>query len=804
MTVETNNNTPAPMPDLREQVNIPDVMPVMAISEGVVFPFMVFPLLADGEKWGKMIDDVSLGNKVFAIFWQKTQEGQPEKFDINALSKTGTAVRIARLMRLPNGSIQLILQGLSRVRIQEVTHTDPYPFAKVEVIKESEDRTPELEGLSRAAQSLFQEVANQAPYLSPEVSAAIATINNPGSIADFITSQINIQLEERQSVLDTYDVAERLRKVVQLLQREKEILDIGQRAQQEMNKTQREYVLRQQLEQIRRELGEDNDQEAEAKELREQLKKANLPAEAAKEAERELDRLERMPPGAAEYTVSRTYLDWILNLPWNEYTNDNLDIPHAREVLDEDHYDLEQIKNRILEQLAVRKLNPDAKSPILCFVGPPGVGKTSLGQSIARALGRKFERISLGGVRDEAEIRGHRRTYIGAMPGRIIQGLRRAGSHNPVFMLDEVDKLSVGFQGDPAAALLEVLDPEQNNTFEDTYLDVPFDLSPVLFICTANVFDTIPGPLLDRMEVLNLSGYTEGEKLQIAKRYLVQRQMTATGLKSDQVDFTDDALTHIIRDYTREAGVRNLERWIGNVCRKVAVWISEGKPGPFHIDAKQLEEILEPPRFRSEVQLNEDETGVVTGMAWTPAGGDILFIETAVVPGHGNLILTGQLGNVMQESARAAMTYARERAGQLGIPENFYENDDLHIHVPAGAIPKDGPSAGITMATSIISALTRRPAYKHVSMTGEITLSGRVLPIGGVKEKVLAAQRAGVTTIILPKDNEMDLRDVPESVREKVKFIFVEYMDEVLPVALHPATEKATAKTPELAQTPAS
>lgn len=776
------------MPDLREQVDIPDVMPVMAIGEGVIFPFMVFPFLVEGEKWGKMIDDAALGNKIFAIFWRRTPG---EDLNLNALGQTGTAVRIARMIRMPNGSIQLILQGLSRVRIQQITQTDPYPLAKIEVIKEVVERTPELEGLTRAAQSLFSEVVALAPYLPNEVIATASGIEDPGAVADFISSQINVQLEDRQSILDTYDVPERLRKVVQLLQREKEILDIGQRAQQEMSKTQREYILRQQMEQIRRELGETNDQEAEVKELREQLEKANLPEEAAKEANRELDRLEKMAPGAAEYTVSRTYLDWILSLPWNTYTEDNLDIHHAREVLDEDHYDLDKIKSRILEQLAVRKLNPKAKSPILCFVGPPGVGKTSLGQSIARALGRKFERISLGGVRDEAEIRGHRRTYIGAMPGRIIQGLRRAGSHNPVFMLDEVDKLSVSFQGDPAAALLEVLDPEQNNTFEDNYLDVPFDLSPVLFICTANVLDTIPGPLLDRMEVLELSGYTESEKLQIAKRYLVQRQMNATGLNNNQLVITDDALQRIIRDYTREAGVRNLERWIGNICRKVAVWISEGKQGPFTIDAQQLDDLLEPPRFRSEVELNEDEIGVVTGMAWTPAGGDILFIETAVVPGHGNLILTGQLGNVMQESARAAMTYARARASELGIPEDFYEKYDLHIHIPAGAIPKDGPSAGITMATSIISALTRRPAYKHVSMTGEITLSGRVLPIGGVKEKVLAAQRAGVTTIILPKDNQQDLRDVPESVRDKLKFVFVEHMDEVLPVALHPVEEKA-------------
>jgi ATP-dependent Lon protease len=779
-------NNPFTAPQQMEKVAVPDTLPILTITEGIVFPFMVFPLVVENEKWGKLIDDVSLGNKIFGIFWRRVPG---DDFSLDVLGQTGTAVRIARLMRMPNGAIQLILQGLSRIQIKEIIHTDPYPFVRVEEMAEPEEHSPEMEGLSRAAQTLFQEVVNLAPYLPNEMSATISALTEPGTVADFIASQLNIQLEERQAILDTINPADRMRRVIELLQREKEILEIGQRAQQEMSKTQREYILRQQMEQIRRELGETNDQEAEVKELREQLEKAHLPEEAQREAQRELDRLSRMPPGAAEYSVARTYLDWLLSLPWNTYTDDNMDINHAREVLDADHYDLERIKGRILEHLAVRKLNPDAKSPILCLVGPPGVGKTSLGQSIARALGRKFERMSLGGVRDEAEIRGHRRTYIGAMPGRIIQGIRRSGTHNPVFMLDEIDKLAVGFQGDPAAALLEVLDPEQNRTFVDNYLDVAFDLSPTMFICTANATDTIPTPLLDRMEVLSLSGYTENEKVLIATKYLVPRQMRETGLKPEQVQLSEDVLRRLIREYTREAGVRNLERWIGGVFRKVAVWVGEGKQGPFVIDAARLEEVLEPPRFRTEILLGEDEVGVVTGMAWTPAGGDILFVEAAVVPGKGNLTLTGQLGAVMQESAQAAVTYARARAGHLGIDDNFYQNEDVHIHVPAGAIPKDGPSAGITIATALISALTRRAAFKKVAMTGEITLSGRVLPIGGVKEKVLAAQRAGVHTVILPKDNQVDLRDVPEPVREKLKFVFVEHMDEVLPVALFPATE---------------
>jgi ATP-dependent Lon protease len=771
------------MPDPPDTPAVPDLLPLLAVADAVMFPAMVVPLIVQGEREVKAIENAALGQKVVGLFWQR-QPG--EAFDPQAMGQTGTAAYIVRLVRLADGRLQLLLQGLARIQIQQLVYTDPYPVARVRVIADPEGRSPTLEGLARGVLSLFQEVVQLAPYLPNELGIAAANIPEPGMLADFIATHLNLKLEERQTILDTLDVAERLRKVTELLQREKEILEIGRKAQQEMSKAQRDYVLRQQLEAIRRELGETDERQAEMQALRERLQHAQLPEEARKEAERELERLARMPPGASEYVVARTYLDWILDLPWQINTADKLDIKQARQVLDEDHYDLERIKDRILEYLAVRTLKPDAKGPLLCFVGPPGVGKTSLGQSIARALGRKFVRLSLGGVRDEAEIRGHRRTYIGALPGRIIQGLRRAGAKNPVFMLDEVDKLSVGFQGDPAAALLEVLDPEQNHAFVDHYLAVPFDLSRVMFICTANVTDTIPSALLDRLEVLELPGYTEEEKLEIARRYLVPRQLAESGLAPAQVSLTDAALRRLVREYTREAGVRNLERWIGAVCRKIARQVSEGKTGPFSVDTAQLEDLLEPPRFRTEALLGEDEVGVATGLAWTPAGGDVLFVEAAIVPGKGRLTLTGNLGEVMQESAQAALTYARARADQLGIDADFYQRSDVHIHVPAGAIPKDGPSAGITMATALISALTRRPVYKRVAMTGEITLSGRVLPIGGVKEKVLAAQRVGVHTVILPQANRVDLREVPASVRNDIRFMFVEHMDEVLPVALHP------------------
>ncbi|MDJ0706739.1 MAG: endopeptidase La [Leptolyngbyaceae cyanobacterium MO_188.B28] len=766
------------------QPEIPKNLPILPIQEAVIYPFMrLSSLVVGGKHWVKMVDDALLGKKVIALFWYDSE--QDREIDLLSLGRTGTAAQVIKMLRLPEGSLQLLVQGLARVQIQRVTQTQPYPLAEVQVCYDRAKPSVELEGMVRSALGLLQEVVSMAPYLPNELAAMATRVTEPGTLADCIAATLNLKLEEQQQILDKLDVAERLQQVITILNREKEILEVGRKAQQEMAAAQREYILRQQMDAIRRELGEGDEQEAEITELQQQLDAAELPEEAQEEAKRELGRLAQMSPAAAEYTMVRTYLDWLLSLPWSVSTEDKLDLPKARQVLDQDHYDLDKVKQRILEYLAVRKLRPEAKGPILCFVGPPGVGKTSLGQSIARTLGRNFVRISLGGMRDEAEIRGHRRTYIGALPGRIIQQLRRAKSNNPVFMLDEVDKLMVGFQGDPAAALLEVLDPEQNHTFMDHYLDVAFDLRKVMFICTANVIDTIPPALLDRMELLELPGYTEEEKLRIAQRYLIPRQLKEAGLNEAQLTLDEEVIRRLIREYTREAGVRNVERWIGSVCRKIACQVASGEVGPFKVTAEQLEELLEPPLFRSETPLGKDECGVATGLAWTVAGGDILLIEAALMPGKGTLTLTGHLGQVMQESAKAALTYARSRAVDLGLPKDFHQKYDLHIHVPAGAIPKDGPSAGITIAAALISALTKRPIYKRVAMTGEITLRGRVLPVGGIKEKILAAQRAGVHTVILPKDNQRDLREAPESAKEQLHFVFVENMDDVLPHVLH-------------------
>lgn len=768
---------------------IPSILPILPISNAVLFPSMLLPLAISGENWIKLFDDAALSsNKMLAVFWRR-EPG--ETFDPQALGRVGAAAQIVRMLRLPDGNMQVLLQGQARVQITEVISTEPYPTARVEVLPEETTVPFEVEALARSVLTTFQQVVQISPNLPGELAVAAMNAATPGILADLIAANLNLKPEDQQRVRDAVDIEERLRLIIGFLEREREILSIGQKAQEEMSRSQREYVLRQQLEAIKRELGETDERTAEINDLRRRLEEAELPEEPRKEAERELERLERMPPGAAESGMVRTYLEWLIGLPWNKSTPDTFDLQQARAVLDEDHYDLERVKDRIIEYLAVRKLQRDrgedrVRGPILCFVGPPGVGKTSLGQSIARALGRKFARVALGGVRDEAEIRGFRRTYIGAVPGRIIQNISRVGSHNPVLMLDEVDKLSVGLQGDPAAALLELLDPEQNRAFVDRYLDVPFDLSRTLFICTANRTDTIPPALLDRMEVLELAGYTAAEKLAISQRYLVPRQRAEQGLGEQGPEITESALQRLIGEYTREAGVRNLERQIGAVFRKMATRLAEGKDLPERIDADALDDLLDPPRFRKEVLLDEDEVGVATGMVWTPVGGDILFIEVSVVPGNGQLILTGQLGDVMRESARAAMTYARSRAAALGIPEDFAQKQDIHIHVPAGSIPKEGPSAGITMASALISALTRRPTYKHVAMTGEITLRGKVLPIGGVKEKVLAAQRAGVHTVLLPKDNEPDLREVPAEVREKLTIILVSHMDEVLPHVLHP------------------
>ncbi|MFQ3633394.1 endopeptidase La [Roseiflexus sp.] len=772
--------------------DIPEVLPILPLNNVVLFPGMFLPLVVSGDAWVKLVDEAALSTKMIGVF-MRTQPG--EGFDPLALARTGTAALIVRMLRLPHGTVQILVQGQARIQITQLIVTEPYPQARVAIHRDPAVLSVEVSGLARAALAAFQQIIQLSPTLPDELAIVAANTAQPGMLADLITANLNLKPEDQQLVLDTLDVQERLRQVLSFLEREREILTIGRKAQEEMSKSQREYVLRQQLEAIKRELGETDEHAAEIAELRRRLEAANLPEEARKEAEREIARLERMPPGAAESVVARTYLDWLLDLPWNVSTDDNLDLTQARQVLDEDHYDLERIKERIIEYLAVRKLRLEqdvsgsARGPILCFVGPPGVGKTSLGTSIARALGRKFVRVALGGVRDEAEIRGHRRTYIGALPGRVIQGINRAGSNNPVFMLDEVDKLSVGFQGDPAAALLEVLDPEQNVAFVDRYLDVPFDLSRALFICTANRSDTIPPALLDRMELLELAGYTEMEKLEISRRYLIQRQRHEQGLAERGPSITEAALRRLIREYTHEAGVRDLERRIGAIYRKMATRAADGQPLPEQVDAPDLDDLLGPPRFRSETLLGEDEVGVVTGLAWTPTGGDVLFVEASVVPGNGQLTLTGQLGDVMKESARAALTYARSRARALNIPTDFAQICDIHIHVPAGAVPKDGPSAGITMASALISALTERPAHKHVAMTGEITLRGKVLPIGGVKEKLLAAQRAGVRTVLLPKANAPDLRELPEETRQRLEIVLVEHMDEVLPRVLHPRSE---------------
>jgi ATP-dependent Lon protease len=628
-------------------------------------------------------------------------------------------------------------------------------------------------------------------------------IKDPGKVTDLIASNLNISLEEKQDLLSTLDVRLRLEKLSGILNREIELLELGHKiqsqVQSELNKNQKEFYLRQQLKAIQKELGEGDGKTAEIEDLRKRVEEANMPPDALKAAEHELDRLRMIPPESAEHTVVRTYLEWLVTLPWTVATDDNLDLHHARQVLDEDHFDLEKIKDRILEYLAVRQLRKDPKSPILCFVGPPGVGKTSLGRSIARAMGRKFVRLSLGGIRDEAEIRGHRRTYIGALPGRIIQNIKNAGSNNPLFMLDEIDKLGMDFRGDPASALLEVLDPEQNNTFQDHYLDVPFDLSRVMFVTTANVLDPIPAPLRDRMEVIELAGYTEEEKLQIARRHLIPKQLREHGLTDDNLRFEDDALIRIIRSYTREAGLRNLEREIGSVCRKIARAITEGRTEPVVCTAEKVREYLGPERFFSELAERTEDPGVAIGLAWTPNGGDILFIESTRMAGKKGLTLTGHLGEVMKESAQAALSWVRSRAERLGIPPDFFENSDIHIHVPHGAIPKDGPSAGVTIATSLASLLTNRHVRPNVAMTGEITLRGKVEPVGGIKEKVLAARRAGIDTVILPRRNEKDLEDVPAGVRDTMRFVFVDTVDEVLEHALEPRAGERALSTPRAA-----
>ncbi|MDA8127031.1 MAG: endopeptidase La [Deltaproteobacteria bacterium] len=769
-------------------VQIPEVLPVLPIAGAFVFPKMLFPLEVSGAAAMTLIDEAMAGDRLIGLaMLKKPTEGEHSR-KMEDYYSIGTSAVILRMAKAADQKAQLLLQGINRFRIVEFQEGKPYLTARVENLEDPEVKGLEVEALMANLVGLFERIVKLSPFLPQEFGAMAKTMTDPGVLADLIASVINTSVEEKQKVIEILDVKERLREVTRLVNHQVEILELGSKIQSQvkddMDKSQREYYLRQQLSAIRKELGETDDEKVEIEEYRAKIEKKNLPEEAKKEAERELDRLSRMHPSSAEYTVAATYLDWMTALPWQERTEDNLDIKKARRVLDEDHYGLEKAKKRIIEYLAVRKLKPDTKGPILCLAGPPGTGKTSLGHSIGRALGRKFIRISLGGVRDEAEIRGHRRTYVGALPGRIIQGIRRAESNNPVFMLDEIDKLGNDFRGDPASALLEVLDPEQNFSFVDHYLDVPFDLSQVMFITTANMLETIPPALRDRLEVIELAGYTLDEKIRIAQRYLIPRQIEANGLKADQIRFTKKALSHIVSGYTREAGVRNLERELATVCRGVASQIAEGVVEKAAINVRDIHRFLGGIRVTQEAAARTSKPGVVMGLAWTPTGGDLLFIEATAMKGKGGLTLTGQLGDVMKESAQAALSFIRANAEELGIAKDFFEGVDIHIHVPSGAIPKDGPSAGVTMLTALTSLLTNRTVKKELAMTGEITLRGLVLPVGGIKEKVLAAHRAGVKTIILPKWNKKDLEELPAKVRKEITFQLVDEMLEVLRLAL--------------------
>jgi len=770
---------------------IPDVLPVLPVRDVVLYPQVVLPLAAVAPREIRLVNEAVMGDRIIAVV--AVRDSKVETPGPEHLYGVGCAAAIVKMMKFPDETIRILVQGISRIRIEEYVQREPYLKARVQRLETIVEPSVELDALAKSAIEMFQRLVDLSPLLPDELKLAVLNIEDKSRLADILAATINLTLEQRQKILETLDLVARFRELNVHLNRDLAAAELSSKIQSQvrsdLEKDQRELILRRQLKAIQEELGETDAQTAEVADLRKRLKKLKLPDDARKEAERELDRLQRMPPQASEYHVARTYLDWILSLPWNKQTRDKLDIAEAERILNTDHYDLEKVKSRILEYLAVRKLKKDARGPILCFVGPPGTGKTSLGQSIARALGRKFVRISLGGVRDEAEIRGHRRTYVGALPGRIIQGLRKAESCNPVFMLDEVDKLTADFHGDPAAALLEVLDPEQNATFVDHYLDVQFDLSRVMFITTANVLDTIPPALLDRMEVLELPGYTLEEKLHIAEKYLVPRQLKENGLRPGDLELPRDVIEAIITQYTREAGLRNLERTIGTLCRKHAVTLARatgrrGRTGrkKRRIATSELAELLGPPRYQPEVAERTSEPGVATGLAWTPTGGEILFVESTRYAGSGKLVLTGKLGEVMKESAQAALSYVRSRADQFHIPPKSFSRADLHVHVPSGAIPKDGPSAGVTIAVSLISLLTGKPVRPDVAMTGEITLRGRILPVGGIKEKVLAAQRAGIKTIILPRRNEKDLPDVPETARKGMTFHFAETVDEVLPV----------------------
>ncbi len=770
----------------RERVEIPETLPVLPLKEMVVFPDSATPLAVGQERSIALIDDVVGRDRMLALVTAKDSEVEQPGWD--DLYDIGTAAIVHRLIRVPEGTLRILVQGLERIRLESRVKDEPYLVGQFSEQPDVVTESREVEALTRNVQTLFGRIVGLAPYLPAELELAAANVDDPAALSHLVASTLRLKTEEKQRLLELTNVEQRLRELSVIMSRELEVFELGTRiqsqVQSELDKGQREYLLRQQLKAIQEELGEGDPEQAELQELRGRVEEAELPEEPRKAVERELARLERLPAASAEYGVIRTYVDWILSLPWATMTEDNLDLDRARTILDEDHYDLEKVKDRIIESLAVAKLKGDVSGSILCFVGPPGVGKTSLGQSIARTLGRKFTRISVGGVRDASEIRGHRRTYIGAMPGTIIRALRDAESRNPVFLIDEIDKMGADWRGDPASAMLEVLDPEQHSTYRDHYLDLPFDLSKVLFIATANQLETIPPALLDRMDVIQLSGYTEEEKLGIARKYLVPKQLQATGLDVDSVSVTDGALRTVIREYTREAGVRNLERQLAALFRKAARRVAEGKAGKkTRIDERRVRSSLGPRRFSGEVRRRTSDPGVATGMAVTATGGDVLFIEASAYPGRGRLKVTGQLGEVMQESAQAALSWVRSHAEQLGVDPQWFSENDIHVHVPAGAVPKDGPSAGVTMATAIVSLVTGRPVSEEVAMTGEVTLTGQVLAIGGVRDKVLAAQRAGIRTVVLPKENEADLEDLPNETRKGIEFVLADHVDEVLATA---------------------
>jgi ATP-dependent Lon protease len=784
-----------PSNEASQQLDLPEgALILLPTRNAVLFPGIVAPLVLGRPGSIAGAQAAAQGDKPVGVLLQSDPTADtpgPEH-----LHRVGTVAEILRYVTAPDGNHHLVARGTRRFRVLEFLSGYPFLVAKVDEIGEAEIFTTEIAARMHQLKERAREAISLLPNVPPEIAGAIDQVQSPSALADFIANVSDLTPAEKQDLLETFDVAERLDKLLRSLAQQIEVLrlskQIGEQTQESLAGRQREHILREQLRQIQKELGEGEEGQAEIAELREQIAKAGMTEEAEKQALKELKRLERMPEASAEHGMVRSYLDWLIELPWSKLSEERIDIAEARRILDEDHYGLPKVKQRILEYLAVRKLKPEGKSPILCFVGPPGVGKTSLGQSIARAMGRKFVRLSLGGVHDEAEIRGHRRTYIGALPGNVIQSIRKAGTRNPVMMLDEMDKLGASFHGDPSAALLEVLDPEQNFTFRDNYLAVPFDLSRVMFIGTANVLDQIPGPLRDRMEVIELPGYTEDEKVEIAKRYLLKRQLDATGLSPGQVEVAEEAIRAIIRDYTREAGVRNLEREIGALLHHVAMRIAEGNTEKMRIDAGDLRPILGPRRFESEVAMRTSVPGVATGLAWTPTGGDILFVEAARVPGSGKLILTGQLGEVMKESAQAALSLVKARAVSLGVDPASFEKSDIHVHVPAGAIPKDGPSAGVAMFIALASLLTGRTVRNDVAMTGEISLRGLVLPIGGVKNKVLAAVRAGIVTVLLPERNKKDYEDVPEAAREAVRFVWLSTVDDAIEAALEPVPTQAT------------